>query len=82
MAMSQSQYEPGSFAKIKNLSKSSYFLAKGYKKTSPLIVCPCELENKRLEVIEHFENDSVLLRFKDLLTIVFSADLIHVESED
>ena len=68
-------FDKGQKVKIKKLSKESYLLYKHYQITSPLVVCPCHLENEILEVVQSFENHTTLLRFNDSISIVYTKDL-------
>lgn len=71
--------ESGQKVKIKKLSKESYFLYKQYKNQSPLMVCPCHLEDKILEVSAIIDNIA-LLKFNNDITITYVKDLIIVET--
>jgi hypothetical protein len=66
--------------KIKKLSKESYLLYKQYKQSSPLIVCPCHLEDKILEIKNLFNDQIALLQYEDSITIVYLKDLIIAEN--
>ena len=72
--------ESGQKVKIKKLSKESYFLYKQYKNQSPLMVCPCHLEDKILEVSAIIDNNIALLKFNNNITITYVKDLIIVET--
>ncbi|MCF0124671.1 MAG: hypothetical protein HUJ68_02755 [Clostridia bacterium] len=69
-------FEQGQKVKIKHLSTESYLLYKHYKLSSPLIICPCKVEDQILEVVQSFENRTTLLRLDDNITIVYTKDLI------
>lgn len=71
-------FNQGQKVKIKKLSKESYLLYKQYKQSSPLMVCPCHLEDKVLEVVQSFENQTTLLKFNDSISITYTKDLIIV----
>lgn len=72
--------ESGQKVKIKKLSKESYFLYKQYKNQSPLMVCPCHLEDKILEVSVIIDNNIALLKFNNDITITYVKDLITAET--
>lgn len=72
--------ESGQKVKIKKLSKESYFLYKQYKSQSPLMVCPCHLEDKTLEVSAIINQNIALLKFNNDITITYVKDLIIVET--
>lgn len=72
--------ESGQKVKIKKLSKESYLLYKQYKSQSPLMVCPCHLEDKVLEVSAIIGNNIALLRFNNDITITYLKDLIIAET--
>lgn len=72
--------ESGQKVKIKKLSKESYFLYKQYKNQSPLMVCPCHLEDKILEVSAIIDNNIALLKFNNNITITYVKDLITAET--
>lgn len=72
--------ESGQKVKIKKLSKESYFLYKQYKNQSPLMVCPCHLEDKILKVSAIINNNIALLKFNNDITITYVKDLIIVET--
>jgi hypothetical protein len=71
--------EPGQYVKIKKLSKESYLLYKQYKNESPLMVCPCHLEDKILKVSLVVDKKIALLNFNESITIVYTSDLAIVE---
>lgn len=73
-------FEKGQKVKIKKLSKESFLLYKHYQTTSPLVVCPCHLEDKVLEVVQSFENRTTLLKYNDSITIIYTKDLIIAET--
>lgn len=72
--------ESGQKVKIKKLSKESYLLYKQYKNESPLMVCPCHLEDKILEVSAIISNNIALLKFNNDITITYVKDLITAET--
>jgi hypothetical protein len=72
--------EPGQKVKIKKLSKESYLLYKQYKNQSPLIVCPCHLEDKVLEVSVVIGHNIALLKLNNDITITYLKDLVIAET--
>ena len=72
--------EPGQKVKIKKLSKESYLLYKQYKNQSLLMVCPCHLEDKVLEVSIIIDKTIALLKFNSDITITYVKDLTIVET--
>ena len=72
--------EAGQKVKIKKLSKESYLLYKQYKNQSPLMVCPCHLEDKVLEVSMIVNQNIALLKFNNDITITYVKDLIIAET--
>ena len=72
--------EAGQKVKIKKLSKESYLLYKQYKNQSPLMVCPCHLEDKVLEVSMIVNQNIALLKFNNDITITYVKDLTIVET--
>ena len=72
--------EPGQYVKIKKLSKESYLLYKQYKNESPLMVCPCHLEDKILKVSLVIDKKIALLNFNESITVVYTSDLAIVET--
>lgn len=72
--------ESGQKVKIKKLSKESYLLYKQYKNQSPLMVCPCHLEDKVLEVSAVIDHNIILLTFNNAITITYLKDLITIET--
>lgn len=72
--------EPGQKVKIKKLSKESYLLYKQYKNESPLMVCPCHLEDKILKVSLIVDKKIALLEFNESITIVYTSDLVIAET--
>lgn len=72
--------KPGQYVKIKKLSKESYLLYKQYKNESPLMVCPCHLEDKILKVSLIVDKKIALLNFNESITIVYTSDLAIVET--
>lgn len=72
--------EPGQKVKIKKLSKESYLLYKQYKNQSPLMVCPCHLEDKVLEVSIIVDQNIAILNYVDNITIAYTKDLTIVET--
>ena len=72
--------ESGQKVKIKKLSKESYLLYKQYKNQPPLMVCPCHLEDKVLEVSAIIGNNIALLTFNNAITITYLKDLITIET--
>lgn len=73
-------FQQGQKVKIKKLSKESYLLYKHYKNESPLMVCPCHLEDKILEISLIIDKKIALLRFNESITIVYIDDLIIAET--
>lgn len=72
--------EAGQKVKIKKLSKESYLLYKQYKNQSPLMVCPCHLEDKVLEVSMIVNQNIALLKFNNDITITYVKDLTIAET--
>ena len=72
--------EAGQKVKIKKLSKESYLLYKQYKNQSPLMVCPCHLEDKVLEVSMIINQNIALLKFNNDITITYVKDLTIAET--
>lgn len=72
--------DSGQKVKIKKLSKESYLLYKQYKNQSLLMVCPCHLEDKVLEVSAIIGNNIALLKFNNAITITYLKDLITIET--
>lgn len=72
--------EPGQKVKIKKLSKESYLLYKQYKNQSPLMVCPCHLEDKVLKVSIIIDKTIALLNYNDDITITYTKDLTIAET--
>ena len=72
--------ESGQKVKIKKLSKESYLLYKQYKNQSPLMVCPCHLEDKVLEVSTIINQNIALLKFNNDITITYLKDLTIAET--
>lgn len=72
--------ESGQKVKIKKLSKESYLLYKQYKNQSPLMVCPCHLEDKVLEVSAIIGRNIALLTFNNVITITYLKDLTITET--
>ena len=72
--------ESGQKVKIKKLSKESYLLYKQYKNQSPLIVCPCHLEDKVLEVSVVIGHNIALLKLNNDITITYLKDLVIAET--
>ena len=72
--------EAGQKVKIKKLSKESYLLYKQYKNQSPLMVCPCHLEDKVLEVSIIINQNIALLKFNNDITITYLKDLTIAET--
>lgn len=73
-------FQPGQKVKIKKLSKKSYLLYKQYKNESPLMVCPCHLEDKILEVSIIVDKKIALLKFNESITVVYTTDLVIAET--
>lgn len=69
-------FEEGDIVKIKKLSHETVEIALRYKKSSPLMVCPCDLLNKALK-IESIIEDSFLaiVRLGESLSICKLKDL-------
>jgi hypothetical protein len=72
--------ESGQKVKIKKLSKESYLLYKQYKNESPLMVCPCHLEDKVLEVSVIVDKKIAVLNFNNNITITYLKDLTIAET--
>lgn len=72
--------ESGQKVKIKKLSKESYLLYKQYKNKSPLMVCPCHLEDKVLEVSVIVDKKIAVLNFNNNITITYLKDLTIAET--
>lgn len=72
--------ESGQKVKIKKLSKESYLLYKQYKNQSPLMVCPCHLEDKVLEVSVIIDKKIAVLNFNKNITITYLKDLTIAET--
>lgn len=72
--------ESGQKVKIKKLSKESYLLYKQYKNQSPLMVCPCHLEDKVLEVSVVIGHNIALLKLNNDITITYLKDLVIAET--
>ena len=68
---------PGTIVKIKNLSKSSWYLYKKYLTFCPLLICPCHCKKRLLIVKDHFDNGVIFLQIKNntRFTMTFANDL-------
>lgn len=66
--------KPGDFVKIDKLSPASYYLYKDLKRKSPLLECPCHFRAAQLEVVEHYDNDALICRAGDRITVLYGRD--------
>jgi hypothetical protein len=72
------KFLPGTVVRINQLQRASWYLYKKYLPESPLLICPCHVKkDKPLIVIDHFDNNVVLLQVKGstALTMTFKQDL-------
>lgn len=74
-------FKEGDIVQIKKLSRETVETALRYKKSSPLMVCPCDLKGKALKIESIFQEDSLaLIRFGDSISICKLSDLEAVAS--
>lgn len=70
----------GDTVEIYRLSKETVETALRYKKSSPLMVCPCDLKNKAVTVKEIIKEENLaILEFGDSLTLAYFKDLRKLE---
>lgn len=72
-------FKVGDKVKIVKLSRETVETALRYKKTSPLVVCPCDLKEKALVIECLFENESLaIVRYGDSISVCKLKDLAFV----
>jgi hypothetical protein len=72
------KFVPGTIVQITKLKKASWYLYKKYLPESELLICPCHVKRGTLlVVIDHFDNNVLLLQVKNnsRLTMTYSSDV-------